>query len=128
MFSSIHGENFLITSYLSISDIASKLGITLTIRDLRSTDPKSQIRALFSQWLPIHVAVLEMVIDSVPGPKNMSGERAEKLLCSANLDFSSYPKETQKLKSDFISCDPNNSNVVAFISKVINLATVDGMV
>ncbi|XP_037905748.1 elongation factor-like GTPase 1 isoform X2 [Hermetia illucens] len=102
-----------------IPDIASKLGITLTIRDLRSTDPKSQIRALFSQWLPIHVAVLEMVIDSVPGPKNMSGERAEKLLCSANLDFSSYPKETQKLKSDFISCDPNNSNVVAFISKMV---------
>ncbi|KAG4067437.1 hypothetical protein HA402_009674 [Bradysia odoriphaga] len=99
--------------------ITEKLGIKLTTRDLRHTDHRIQLQAIFAQWLPIEKAVLEMVVQQIPAPGSMSDEKAERLMCSLNQNFSSLPAETQALKKEFQKSDKNSDTVIAFISKMI---------
>lgn len=98
--------------------IAEKLGIKLTARDLRHTDHRIQLQAIFAQWLPIEKAVLEMVVKEIPAPGAMSDEKAERLMCSLNQNFSSLPAETQALKSEFQKSNKDSDTVIVFISKV----------
>lgn len=98
--------------------ITEKLGIKLTTRDLRHTDHRVQLQAIFSQWLPIEKAVLEMVVQQIPPPGSMSEEKAERLMCSLNQNFSSLPAETQALKREFQKSDKESETVIVFISKV----------
>ncbi|XP_026847365.1 elongation factor-like GTPase 1 [Drosophila persimilis] len=98
--------------------IAEKLGLKLAARDLRLTDPKLQIKAVLGQWLPIDSSVLHMVVQHVPPPHQISEERAQRLLYPANIQLSSLPLETLKLKDSFTSCDAGSDNVIAFVSKM----------
>ncbi|XP_017135060.1 elongation factor-like GTPase 1 [Drosophila miranda] len=98
--------------------IAEKLGLKLAARDLRLTDPKLQIKAVLGQWLPIDSSVLHMVVQHVPPPHRISEERAQRLLYPANIQLSSLPLETLKLKDSFTSCDAGSDNVIAFVSKM----------
>ncbi|KAJ6635621.1 Elongation factor-like GTPase 1 [Pseudolycoriella hygida] len=99
--------------------ITEKLDIKLSTRDLRHTDHRVQLQAIFSQWLPIAKTVLEIVIKQIPSPGSMSEEKAERLMCSLNQNFSSLPEETQALKSEFQKSDKDSDIVIAFISKMI---------
>lgn len=99
--------------------ITEKLGIKLTTRDLRHTDNRVQLQAIFAQWLPIEKAVLDMVVKHIPAPGSMSEEKAERLMCSLNQNFLSLPAETQALKSEFQKSDKDSDTVIVFISKVI---------
>lgn len=101
-----------------LPSIAEKLGVKLSPRDLRIGDPKVQLKTLFEQWLPIDTTILDMVTTHIPQPNVMTEERAEHLLCPQNLDFKTFPKETQDLKADFVKCDSKSENVIAFISKM----------
>lgn len=101
-----------------LPSIAEKLGVKLSPRDLRIGDPKVQLKTLFEQWLPIDTTVLEMVTTHIPPPNTITEGRAEQLLCPSNLDFNSFPTETQKLRTDFVKCDSKSDNVIAFISKM----------
>lgn len=106
-------------NFLSISiGIAEKLGIKLTTRDLRHTDGRIQLQSIFSQWLPIERAILEMVVSIIPRPGLMSDEKAEKLMCSLNQNFASLPPQTQLLKNEFKHSDKNSDTTIVFISKV----------
>ncbi|SPP87098.1 elongation factor-like GTPase 1 [Drosophila guanche] len=98
--------------------IAEKLGLKLAARDLRLTDPKLQIKAVLGQWLPIDSSVLHMVVQHVPPPHHISEERAQRLLYPANIQLSSLPAETLKLKESFTTCDAGSDNVIAFVSKM----------
>lgn len=98
--------------------ITEKLGIKLTTRDLRHTDNRVQLQAIFAQWLPIEKAVLDMVVKQIPAPGAMSEEKAERLMCSLNQNFLSLPAETQALKSEFQKSDKDSDTVIVFISKV----------
>ena len=100
-------------------DVVTKLGIKLTIRDLRHTDAKMLLQTIFSQWLPIERAVLEMVISIIPKPGLMTDDKAERLMCSLSQNFASLPAETQQLKKEFIISDKNSETVIVFISKMI---------
>lgn len=98
--------------------MAQKLNIKLTTRDLRHTDPKAQLQALFSQWLPLAKTCLDMVCEKVPAPCNLTDEKIEQLI-SGNNDFSALPLETQRLKTAFLSCDPSPEvPIIVFISKM----------
>lgn len=101
--------------------IAEKLGVKLTTRDLRQTDPKIHIQAVFSQWLPIERTVLEMVVRLCPHPGSIQCEKATQLMCSLNQSFDSLPPQTQALRSEFMNSDPNSNTVIVFISKMISV-------
>lgn len=101
--------------------IAEKLGVKLHARDLRQTDPKVQIQAIFSQWLPIERAVLEQVVRLCPHPGTICDEKATQLMCSLNQDFDTLPKQTQALKSKFMASDAASDTVIVFVSKMISV-------
>lgn len=106
------------------SGIAEKLGVKLNARDLRQTDPKVQIQALFSQWLPVEKTILEMVVRTCPHPGMISDEKAKRLMCSLNQDFDSLPERTQKLKEEFMKSNANSETLIVFISKMVSIDQV----
>ena len=81
-----------------IKKIATTLGLKMTPREFSHTDRSVQLSAIFTQWLPLAGAVLKMVVHHLPGPLELSEERAEKLMSSGGLTFSCLPAATQALK------------------------------
>ena len=65
-----------------VEKIVNSLNLKVSPRDLRSTDPKQQLPAIFSQWLPLAQSLLSMVCLKLPPPTELTEERAEKLMCS----------------------------------------------
>lgn len=104
-----------------IPGIAEKLGVKVTTRDLRSTDPKVHIQTIFSQWLPIERTLLEMVVRLCPHPGKITDEKATQLMCSLNQNFDALPAQTQSLKTEFMNSNANSETVIAFISKMISV-------
>lgn len=104
-----------------IPSIAEKLGVKLTARDLRQTDPKVHIQSIFSQWLPIERSVLEMVARICPNPSLISQEKATQLMCSLNQNFDSLPSQTQALRQEFMKSNADSETVIVFISKMISV-------
>ncbi|XP_070513085.1 elongation factor-like GTPase 1 isoform X2 [Cardiocondyla obscurior] len=101
-----------------LSSIAEKLNIKLTTRDLRHTDPKAQLQAVCSQWLPLAQNCLDTVCENVPTPHNLIGEKIERLI-SGNNDFSALPFETKQLKMAFLACNPSpEAPIIVFVSKM----------
>ena len=101
-----------------IQKIVSTLNIKVAPRDLRSNDAKQKLSAIFTQWLPLAMVVLNMVIKVLPSPNQIKEERAEQLMCSKAARFDSLAPQTQKLKSDFLNCDPNSDELIVFVSKM----------
>ncbi|XP_072762084.1 elongation factor-like GTPase 1 isoform X2 [Anoplolepis gracilipes] len=98
--------------------MAQKLNIKLTTRDLRHTDPKAQLQAVCSQWLPLAQTCLDMVCEKVPAPCNLTDGKIERLI-SGNNDFSALPLETQRLKTAFLLCHPSPEvPTIVFVSKM----------
>ena len=104
-----------------IPGVSEKLGVKLNARDLRQTDPKVQIQAIFSQWLPIEKTILEMVVRTMPHPGTITEEKAIRLMCSLNQDFGTLPLETQKLKQEFQNSKAESENCIVFISKMVSV-------
>lgn len=101
--------------------ITEKLGVKLNTRDLRQTDPKVQIQAVFSQWLPVEKTILEMVVRTCPHPGTISDEKAKRLMCSLNQDFVTLPEKTQLLKEEFKNSNADSETVIVFISKMVSV-------
>ncbi|XP_016071165.1 PREDICTED: elongation factor Tu GTP-binding domain-containing protein 1 [Miniopterus natalensis] len=102
-----------------IDKIVTSLGLKIGAREARHSDPKVQISAICSQWLPISHAVLAMVCQKLPSPLDMSSERVEKLMCSGSHTFDSLPPETQALKAAFMKCgSEDTAPVIIFVSKM----------
>ena len=104
-----------------LEKIVSSLSLSVAARDLRSTDSKQQLAAVFSAWLPLAAAILSMVVNRLPSPAHLGPDRAEKLLCSRTKKFSSLPTQTQQLREHFVSCSPAGPTIV-FISKMFPVA------
>ncbi|XP_012272329.1 elongation factor-like GTPase 1 [Orussus abietinus] len=95
-----------------------KLNVKLTTRDLRHTDPKAQLQAIFTQWLPLARAGLDMVCERIPAPNDLTEEKIERLM-SGNSDFAALPSETQSLKDAFLACSSDSeAPLIVFISKM----------
>ena len=82
-----------------VDKIVSSLGLKLSARDTRNTDPRTHLQAVVRQWLPLSDAVLGMVSVKHPSPLNISEERIEKLMCGGLRKFDSLPAQTQELKT-----------------------------
>ena len=105
-----------------LEKIIGSLGLTIPPRDLRSTDPRHQLCAIFSAWLPLAAAVLRMVAVQLPAPNQLGQDRAEKLICSRTKRFTSLPNETQDLRKHFENCSADGP-VIVFISKMFPIST-----
>uniref|UniRef100_A0ABM5EYZ3 Elongation factor-like GTPase 1 isoform X1 n=2 Tax=Pogona vitticeps TaxID=103695 RepID=A0ABM5EYZ3_9SAUR len=102
-----------------IEKIVTSLGLKIGARELRHTDPKVQLNAICSQWLPISEAVLSMVCRKLPSPLDIPAERVEKLMSVAGKIFDSLPQETRDLKEAFLKCSSEEAApVVIFVSKM----------
>ena len=82
-----------------VEKIVASLNLKVSNRDLRSTDPKQQLTAIFSQWLPMAPALLTMVCKKLPAPTVLTGERAEKLMCSRLATFNSHLQKCHRCTS-----------------------------
>uniref|UniRef100_A0A2K6FD29 Tr-type G domain-containing protein n=1 Tax=Propithecus coquereli TaxID=379532 RepID=A0A2K6FD29_PROCO len=102
-----------------IDKIVTSLGLKIGAREARHSDPKVQINAICSQWLPISHAVLAMVCQKLPSPLDITAERVEKLMCAGSQMFDSLPPETQALKAAFMKCgSEDTAPVIIFVSKM----------
>uniref|UniRef100_A0A8C5VTI1 Elongation factor-like GTPase 1 n=1 Tax=Microcebus murinus TaxID=30608 RepID=A0A8C5VTI1_MICMU len=102
-----------------IDKIVTSLGLKIGAREARHSDPKVQINAICSQWLPISHAVLAMVCQKLPSPLDITAERVEKLMCTGSQTFDSLPPETQALKAAFMKCgSEDTAPVIIFVSKM----------
>ena len=81
-----------------IEKIVKSLGLKISARDSRHTNPKAHLFAICSQWLPLAKASLSMVVKYLPSPLQLTEERVERLLCGASQTFQSLPLKTQLLK------------------------------
>ncbi|XP_073977955.1 elongation factor-like GTPase 1 isoform X2 [Rhodnius prolixus] len=99
--------------------IVEQIGVQLATRDLRHTDPKVQLQAVCSQWLPLSSATLDMVCKILPAANQLNEEKVEKLMCSNNQTLENYPEETQALKKAFLDCSSAPAApVIVFVSKM----------
>lgn len=79
--------------------IIKSLGLTtLKPRDLKYTEARGPLQAMFTSWLPLGRNLLRMIIDILPSPLDMSAEKVEHLICHKLKHFKSLPKETQVLR------------------------------
>uniref|UniRef100_A0A0A9XJZ8 Ribosome assembly protein 1 n=1 Tax=Lygus hesperus TaxID=30085 RepID=A0A0A9XJZ8_LYGHE len=102
-----------------LAKMVETLGVKIAARDLRHTDPKVQLQAVCSQWLPVSNSVLDMVCKILPPANQLSEEKVEKLMCSNNQPFENYPPETQELKKAFMDCSSDDdAPVIVFVSKM----------
>lgn len=105
-----------------LQKMVESMNVKMTARDMRHTDSKVQLQAFCSQWLPLASTILDMVCSKLPSPVEMSLEKAERLMCSANQSIENLPPESQGLKDAFLNCssDPD-SPIIVFISKMFPL-------
>ena len=96
--------------------MVSSLGVVVSARDLRA-EPRQQLAAVLSAWLPLASAVLRVVARALPSPAALSGERAERLICPQSRQFSSLPAATQALRPHFTGCSAGGPTIV-FVSKM----------
>ncbi|XP_071449909.1 elongation factor-like GTPase 1 [Hetaerina americana] len=102
-----------------IPKIAENLGIKLSTRDLRHTDCKVQLQAVFSQWLPLATALLDIVCERFPSPLDLSDEKVDKLFCVPSTSFDNLPEETKSLQNAFKKCsNDDEAPAIVFISKM----------
>lgn len=79
--------------------IINSLSIKIQPRELKYTEPKGPLQALFLKWLPIGRNLLDAIVDILPSPMEITNEKVEHLICSKMKPFNSLPKETQLLKN-----------------------------
>ncbi|PVD19820.1 hypothetical protein C0Q70_20311 [Pomacea canaliculata] len=99
--------------------IIKSLGLKVAPRDMKHSDSRVQLQAIAAQWLPVSNAVLAVVAEQLPSPLQMSEERVEKLMCSQNRQFDSFPPQTRQLKMDFLACSSeDDAPVIIYVSKM----------
>merc|ERR550534_875313 len=100
----------------AIAKITKSLNVKVSVRDSKQSDSKAHLSAILRQWLPLSSAVLQMVVEKLPSPLEITEERAKNLMCGGLRDFRSLPEETQVLKEAFLSCSyEEEAPVIVFV-------------
>ena len=74
---------------------------------------------LFFTSQPLGRNILDMIVEVLPSPNEITSEKVQQLICNKMKSFKSLPQETQKLQNDFLSCSSDPSKpVIVFISKM----------
>lgn len=78
--------------------IMTSLNIKLAPRELKFSEPKAPVQAFLANWLPLGKNVLDMIVEVLPSPAEMTSEKAEGLISSKLKPFKTLCKQTQELK------------------------------
>ncbi|ROV87593.1 hypothetical protein VSDG_09624 [Cytospora chrysosperma] len=101
-----------------LEKITKSLNITLPRHILNSRDPRTLLAAVFSAWLPLSVALLVSVVESLPSPRTAQAERIPELLDSSpGGDHIASEIRSAMVKFKRSKSDP----VVAYISKMVSV-------
>ncbi|KAG7290717.1 hypothetical protein NEMBOFW57_000720 [Staphylotrichum longicolle] len=101
-----------------LEKITKFLNITIPPHILRSRDPKLLLTTVFASWLPVSVALLVSVVESLPSPKVAQAERFPILL----EDVPGADHIDPKVKDAVVSFKKAPSDpVVAYVSKMVSV-------
>lgn len=101
-----------------LEKISKSLNITIPPHILRSRDPKLLLTTVFSSWLPISVALLVSVVESLPSPRTAQAERFPLLL----EEVPGADHIDRQVKDAMISFKKAPSDpVVAYVSKMVSV-------
>jgi len=107
---------------LILEKITKSLHLTIPPHILRSRDPRLLLTSVFSSWLPLSVALLVSVVESLPSPKVSQAERLPDLLQQTPGADCIDPK----VKDAMIYFKKGSSDpVVAFVSKMVSVPQSD---
>ncbi|SPQ22601.1 abd41da0-ce01-44d4-b19c-ee54226178c8 [Thermothielavioides terrestris] len=105
-----------------LEKITKSLNITIPPHVLRSRDPKLLLTTVFSSWLPVSVALLVSVVESLPSPRAAQAERFPLLL----EDVPGAEHIDPKVKDAVVSFKKAASDpVVAYVSKMVSVKESD---
>lgn len=101
-----------------LEKITKSLNITIPRHILNSRDPKTLLTTVFSSWLPLSVALLVSVVESLPSPPVAQEERLPELLDeSPDGDCIAPEVREAMIKFKKSKSDP----VVAYVSKMVSI-------
>lgn len=112
-----------------IEKIVSKLGATISARDLRSKDNKNLLNLIMSQWIPLSHALLGAVIEYLPNPRTAQHDRIDKILDEclySAVDDILVDKSTlidTSFKASISNCDSSapDEHTLAYVSKMLSI-------
>lgn len=101
-----------------LEKITKSLNLTIAPHILRSRDPRLLLTTVFSSWLPLSVALLVSVVESLPSPRSAQAERLPSLL----EDIPGADHVDPKVKDAMVSFKQSRSDpMVAYVSKMVSV-------
>ncbi|KAL2135449.1 hypothetical protein VTI74DRAFT_8435 [Chaetomium olivicolor] len=101
-----------------LEKITKSLNITIPPHILRSRDPKLLLTTVISSWIPISVALLVSVVESLPSPRAAQAERFPLLL----EDVPGIEHVDSKVRDAMVSFKKAATDpVVAYVSKMVSV-------
>ncbi|XP_015789926.1 elongation factor-like GTPase 1 [Tetranychus urticae] len=114
---SIYDSVMIRRDKLMTDKIISTLDLTLHRRDVTHNDPRVVLQSILTHWLCLAPNLLTAVCTLIPSPLELTGERAEKLMCSNTTRFELFPQQTKDMKDAFLHCSKDGPTIVC-ISKM----------
>ncbi|KAK3940337.1 elongation factor 2 [Diplogelasinospora grovesii] len=101
-----------------LEKITKSLGLSIPPHIIRSRDPRLLLTTVISSWLPLSVALLVSVVESLPSPKTAQAERLPDLL----RDVPGADHIDPRVKDAMVSFKKQASDpVVAYVSKMVSV-------
>lgn len=98
--------------------ITKSLNLTIPKHILNSRDPRTLLTAVFSAWLPVSVAMLVSVVESLPSPRSAQAERLPEMLDDSPGGEHIAP-EVRDAMVNFKQA--KSEPVVVYISKMVSI-------
>lgn len=101
-----------------LEKITKSLNLTIPKHILNSRDPRTLLTAVFSAWLPVSVAMLVSVVESLPSPRSAQAERLPEM-----LDESPGGEDiASEVRDAMVNFKQSKSDpVVVYISKMVSI-------
>lgn len=87
------------------------LKLKMAARDLRVKDNELKLISILCRWLPISIAILDMIVKQLPSPKEAQKERLPSIWNMKQLPL--------KLKNAVLKCDSEYCECVIYVPKMI---------
>ncbi|KAF3769570.1 P-loop containing nucleoside triphosphate hydrolase protein [Cryphonectria parasitica EP155] len=101
-----------------LEKIIKSLNITIPRHILNSRDPRTLLTTVFSSWLPLSVALLVSVVESLPSPRTAQGDRLPELLDdSPGGEYIAPEVRDAMVNFKHSKTDP----VVVYVSKMVSI-------
>lgn len=101
-----------------LEKITKSLNITIPRYILNSRDPRTLLTTVFSSWLPLSVALLVSVVESLPSPRAAQAERLPELLDESPGGECVAPQ----VRDAMVNFKASKSDpVVVYVSKMVSM-------